>query len=186
LSTRSLRSAEWLERDGLLYYRGCIYVPNTSDLCHRIVSLCHDTKVARHPGCFKTLELISRSYWWPNMLPYVGLYVPHCDLCLRTMIQCRLPSGELQPLPILEECWDVISIDFISELLESGGYNSIIVAIDSIGKHSHFIETVTTVTTTAGAANLYLQNVWKLHGLLQKIVSDHGPQFVAVFMKELY
>jgi len=59
LSTRSLQSAEWSEHDGLLYYRGCIYVPDTSDLCRRIVSLCHDTKVAGHPGCFKTLELIS-------------------------------------------------------------------------------------------------------------------------------
>ena len=66
-STRSLRSAEWSERDSLLYYHGCIYVLDTSDLRRRIVSLCHDTKVAGHPGHFKTLELVSRSYWWPNM-----------------------------------------------------------------------------------------------------------------------
>jgi len=164
LSTRSLRSTEWWERDGLLYYCSCIYVPDTSDLRCRIVSLCHDTKVAGHPGRFKTLELVSRSYWWPNMSRYVGMYVSHCDLCLRTKIQCRLPTGELQLLPIPEECWDVISVDFISELLESGGYNSIMVAVDSTGKRSHFVETVTTVTAT-GVANLYLQNVWKLHGL---------------------
>ena len=47
------------------------------------------------------------------------------------------------------------------------------------------VETVTTVTT-AGAANLYLQNIWKLHGLPWKVVSDRRPQFVATFMKELY
>ena len=58
-STHSLKSAEWSERDGLLYYHGCIYVPDTSDLHRRIVSLCHDTKVAGHPGHFKTLELVS-------------------------------------------------------------------------------------------------------------------------------
>jgi len=181
LSTRSLRSAEWSERDGLLYYRGCIYVPDTSDLRRRIVSLCHNTKVAGHPGRFKTLELVSRSYWWPNMLRYVGMYVSHCDLCLCTKIQHRLPTGELQPLPIPEERWDVISIDFISELPESG----VMVAVDSAGKHSHFVETVTTVTA-AGAANLYLWNIWKLHGLPWKVVSDRGPQFIAAFMKELY
>jgi len=157
-STRSLRSAEWSERDGLLYYCGCIYVPDTSDLPCRIVSLCHDTKVAGHPGCFKTLELVSQNYWWPNMSRYVGMYVSHCDLCLHTKIQRRLPTGELQPLPIPEEHWDVISMDFISELPESGGYDSIMVAVDTVGKRSHFIETVTTVTAT-GAANLYLQNV---------------------------
>jgi len=79
-STCSLQSAEWSERDGLLYYCGCIYVPDTSDLRRRIVSLCHDTKVAGHPGCFKTLELVSQSYWWPNMSRYVGMYVSHCHL----------------------------------------------------------------------------------------------------------
>ena len=57
--------------------------------------------------------------------------------------------------------------------------------VDSVGKQSHFIETVTTITA-AGAANLYLHNVWKLHGLPRKVISDRGPQFVALFMKELY
>jgi len=113
------------------------------------------------------------------------MYVSHCDLCLCTKIQCRLPSGELQPLPIPEERWDAISVDFISELPESGGYDSIMVAVDSAGKCSHFVETVTTVTA-AGAANLYLRNIWKLHGLPRKVVSDRGPQFVTAFMKELY
>jgi len=184
-STHSIRSAEWSECDSLLYYHSCIYVLDTSDLHRRIVSLCHDTKVAEHPGHFKTLELVSRSYWWPNMSRYIGMYVSHCNLCLCTKIQCRLPSGELQPLPIPEEHWDVISVDFISELLESGRYDSIMVAIDSVGKCSHFVETVTMVTA-AGAANLYLRNIWKLHGLPRKVISNRGPQFIAAFMKELY
>ena len=113
------------------------------------------------------------------------MYVSHCDLCLHTKIQRRLLTRELQPLPIPEERWDVISIDFISELPESGGYNSVMVAVDSIGKRSYFVETVTTVTA-AGAVNLYLRNVWKLYSLPRKVISDRGPQFVATFMKELY
>jgi hypothetical protein len=184
-STRSLRSAEWSESDGLLYFRGRIYVPPTADLRRRIVSLCHDTKIAGHAGRFKTLELVSRNYWWPNMSRYVGQYVLHCDLCLRTKAQCRLPVGELQPLPIPEDRWDTISVDFISELPESGGYDAIMAVVDSVGKRAHFTETVTTVTAS-GAANLYLRNVWKLHGLPRKVISDRGPQFVAEFMKELY
>ena len=76
-------------------------------------------------------------------------------------------------------------MDFISELPESGGYDAIMAVVDSIGKQAHFCETLTTVTA-ARAANLYLHNIWKLHGLLQKVVSDRGPQFVATFMKELY
>ena len=92
---------------------------------------------------------------------------------------------ELQPLLIPEDRWDTISMDFIVELPESGGYDAVMVVVDSVGKWSHFIEMVTTVTA-ASAANLYLCNIWKLHGLPQKVISDRGPQFVALFMKELY
>ena len=116
---------------------------------------------------------------------YIGLYVSHYDFCLHTKVQCRLPVGELQPLPILEEHWNTISMDFIYELPESGGYNTIMVVVDSIGKRAQFTEMLTTIMV-AGAANLYLQNIWKLHSLLQKVVSDRGLQFIAAFMKELY
>jgi hypothetical protein len=59
------------------------------------------------------------------------------------------------------------------------------VVVDSVIKKTHFVPTVTTITT-AGTARLYVQNVWRHHGLLRKIVSDRGPQFVAEFMRELY
>ena len=119
------------------------------------------------------------------MSRYIGWYISTCDLCLRTKTQCHPLIRELQPLPVLEDCWDTISVDFIVELPKSGGYNAVMVVVDSVGKRSHFIKTVTTVMAT-GAANLYLRNVWKLHGLPWKVVSDRGPQFVALFMKELY
>jgi len=116
---------------------------------------------------------------------YIGQYVSHCDLCAHTKAQRHLPVGELQPLAIPEERWDTINVDFILELPESGGYDAVMVAVDTVGKQSHFTETVTTVTA-AGTANLYMRNVWKLHGLPRKVVSNHRPQFVAAFMKELY
>jgi hypothetical protein len=59
------------------------------------------------------------------------------------------------------------------------------VVVDSVSKQSHFIPTHTTITAL-GSARLYLQNVWKLHGLLRSMLSDRGPQFVAEFMRELY
>jgi hypothetical protein len=75
--------------------------------------------------------------------------------------QHHLPTRELQLLPILEGHWETIRIDFIVELPESGGYDAIMVVVDSAGKWLHFIKTVTTIMTT-GAANLYLPNAWKL------------------------
>ena len=59
------------------------------------------------------------------------------------------------------------------------------VVVNSVTKQSHFISMVTTLSAT-GTAQLYLQHIWKHHGLPKKVVLDRGPQFVAEFTKELY
>jgi hypothetical protein len=57
-----VKSAEWSESDGLLMFRGKIYVPNDRDLRRCIVEQHHDTHIAGHAGHFKTLELVARNY----------------------------------------------------------------------------------------------------------------------------
>jgi len=76
-------------------------------------------------------------------------------------------------------------MDFIVELPQSAGHDSIMVVVDSITKRAHFVSTVTTISA-AGATHLFLNHVWKHHGLPRKVVSDRGPQFVAKFTRELY
>ena len=58
----------------------------------------------------------------------------HCNLCLHTKAQRRSPIGELQPLAVPEEHWNTVSVNFILKLLESGGYNTIMVVVNSIDK----------------------------------------------------
>ena len=105
------------------------------------------------------------------MSRYVAQYFLKCDICLCTKVQHCLLVGELQPLPIPEECWDAVSIDFITELPKFGSYNAIMVVVDSVSKWAHFVKVVTTITA-AGSANLYLRHIWKLHGLPQKVISN--------------
>jgi hypothetical protein len=181
----TVKSTEWLESEGLLMFRGKIYVPNDRDLRCHIVEQHHDTRIAGHAGRFKTLELVSRNYWWPQMSRYIGIYVKHCDLCNRTKVQHRRPFGELHPSETPEAPWEVISVDFIVELPESHGYDAIMNIVDSVTKRAHFIPTHTTITAE-GAARLYLQDVWKHHGTPRVVLSDRDSQFVAGFMRELY
>jgi len=79
----------------------------------------------------------------------------------------------------------MLSVDFIVELPESSGHDTIMTVVDSISKRVHFIPMHTTVTAE-GAARLFLHYVWKLHRLPKCVASDRGPQFVASFTKELY
>jgi hypothetical protein len=116
---------------------------------------------------------------------YVRQYCKTCNMCLQTKTQKRKLFGELLPLPIPKHPWDVTSVDFIVELPDSHGFNTAMVVVDSVTKRGHFIPTHTTVTTL-GSAQLYLQHVWKLHGLPRSMVSDHSLQFITEFMRELY
>jgi transposase InsO family protein len=119
------------------------------------------------------------------MSHYISTYVKTCDLCNRTKVQCRRPIGKLHPSETPEAPWEVISIDFIVELLESHGHNTIMCVVDSLMKRAHFILTHTTINAK-GTALLFLKEVWKHHGTPRVVVSDRGPQFIAGFTCELY
>jgi len=88
------------------------------------------------------------------------------------------------PNSIPEKPWMHISADFITKLLLAQGYDSILVVVNRLTKMVHFIPT-TEKTSAEGLARLFRDNVWKLHGLPESIISDRGPQFAAGLMREL-
>jgi hypothetical protein len=105
----TVKSTEWSESDGILMFHGKIHVPKDRELRCRIVKQHHDTHIARHAGCFKTLELVSCNYWWPKMSCYIGIYVKTFDLCNWTKLQHQRPFGELHPSETPETPWDASS-----------------------------------------------------------------------------
>ena len=85
---------------------------------------------------------------------------------------------------IPEKAWLHISADFITKLPLAQGYDAILVVVDRFMKMAHFIPT-TEKTSAKGLAQLFRDNIWKLHGLPDSMISDRGPQFAAGIMKEL-
>ena len=107
-----------------------------------------------------------------------------CSSCQRNKNYTEQPAGKLMPNLILERPWMHISADFITKLPIAQGYNSILVVVDQLTKMVYFIPT-TEKTLAEGLARLFRDNVWKLYGLPESIISDRGPQFVAGIMREL-
>ena len=111
--------------DGLVLFKNRIYIPDSNDLKLRATRQGHDAKVAGHFGRDKTLELISRNYYWPNLDEWVREYVRTCDDCQRNKTRRHKKYGRLQPLDVPYRPWEHISMDFITDLPKANGYDQI-------------------------------------------------------------
>lgn len=137
-----------------------------------------------NPGRWKTLEMISRNYWWPGITKFVFRYVDGCDTCQRYKNFPQPLAGKLMPPETPVEPWKNISADFIVGLPEAQGFDALLVVVDRATKQMHVVPT-TAETSALGLAKLYRNSVWKYHGLPDSIISDRGLQFAATLMKEL-
>jgi len=181
---KMLRDEEWREEDGLMLKEGKVYVPKDEALRIEIIRLHHDTPMGGHGGQWKTVEMVTRNFWWPGVTREVKRYVEGCDACQRNKNRTEQPAGKLMPNSIPDKAWTHISADFITKLPLAQGYDSILVVVDRFTKMAHFVPT-TEKTTAEGLARLFRDNVWRLHGLPESIISDRGPQFAAGLMREL-
>ena len=170
--------------NGLVLYQNLIYVPDDPKIKLQIMKKYHDSHIAGHFGQAKTLELITRNYFWPRIRSYVNKYVSSCDQCNRCKPVRHKPYGQLQPLPIPKSPWTSISMDFIVSLPKSGEFTAILVIVDRLTKMAHFIPTINEVDAPM-TAKLFLENIYKLHGLPNDIISDRGSIFTSNFWKEL-
>jgi Integrase zinc binding domain len=172
-------------RDNLVLREGLVYIPKNDNLKLQILQQFQDSPTTGHLGQAKTLELVSRDYYWSRMHPYINEYLRSCYVCARNKAPRHKPHGLLHPLPIPPAAWSSVSMDFIVERPESNGFNAIRVCVDRFTKMAHFCPKTTNVTFE-DTAELYLRYILKHHGLPSDIVSDRGTQFVSRFSKRLY
>ena len=114
----------------------------------------------------------------------VGRYVEGCDLCQKIKNRTEKVAGKLKLSEIPEKLWTHLIVDFITKLPVVAGKDAILVVCDRLSKMTHFVAT-TEGTSVEGLTRLFRDNIWKLHGLLESVVSDRGPQFAAELTKEL-
>ena len=183
-NVKELRGEEWRIEEDLVIKEGKIYVPKDTELRAEVIRLYHDVPVAGHGERWKTVELVMRNYWWPGVTRDVGRYVEGFDGYQRMKNRTEEPAGKLKLSEVPEKPWTHLTVDFITKLPVVAGKDAILVVCDRLSKMAHFVAT-TEAMSAEGLARLFRDNIWKLHGLPESIVSDRGPQFVAEFTREL-
>jgi len=174
-----LQRDEWQMEEDLVLKEGKVYMLKDKELQTEIIQLHHDIPVAGHGERWKTMELVTRNYWWPGVTRDIGRYVEGCDMCQRMKNRTEEVAGKLKLSEVPKKLWTHLTVDFITKLPLVARKDAILVVCDKLSKMTDF------VTTTEGLARLFKDNIWKLHGLLESIVLDRGLQLVVELTKEL-
>ena len=175
-----------IEKDNTLYWKEALWVPQDSQLVLAILQEAHNLPSGGHKGVAKTVDLIKRYYYWPGMRESIKQYIRNCYECHRAKAPTDRKNGLLQPLPIPEQRWLDISLDFITGLPKTTkGNNAILNIIDRLSKERHYIACVSgdEGTSTEETLNILIDHVYRLHGAPASIVSDRGPQFISALWK---
>jgi hypothetical protein len=117
------------QENGLLYVRKRLILPQDTALRELFYSLTHDR--LGHFGFDKSYEALHHEYYWPNMqCDLENTYIPSCTECQRNKDCMTKPAGPLHPLPVPDDHFDSITIDFIGPLPEENGKDTIMTMTD--------------------------------------------------------
>ena len=102
-----------------------------------------------HFGQLSTSHYMWRYYWWPSMGADIELFCSLCTLCQTTKDSTQMPAGLLHSLPIPNQPWQSVRLDFMGPLPKSKGYNYLLVVIDRYMSQVHLLPTTTCVAVKA-------------------------------------
>lgn len=167
--------------EGLLYFRGKLYIPADTNLRRSIVKQFHDLPSAGHPGNFRTLVSIRDHYYWPGLGIFVKNYILGCALCQQMKVNTHPSAPPLNPIAANPQSlpFQTVSMDFITDLPLVNNYDTLMVVVDhDVSKAIVLIPTNKNVDALT-TASLYHSYVYRHYGLPDRIISDRGPQFAS-------
>ncbi|MCH81864.1 hypothetical protein A2U01_0002657 [Trifolium medium] len=175
----------YVYKQGVLLYEGRLVLSDKSTLIPQLLTEFHATPHGGHSGFYRTYRRIAANVYWIGMKNTIQEFVRACDICQRQKYLTSSPGGLLQPLPIPNRVWEDLSIDFITGLPKSKGYEAILVVVDRFSKYVHFVPLKHPYTAKI-IAEIFVREVVRLHGIPLSIVSDRDPVFMSNFWKELF
>ena len=180
------RLSDWQYTEGVLTYKGHVYISSDPSLQWAILACCHDYETAGHPGYLKTCQLVASEFWWLGLASFVHKYIEGCAVCQQSKSNMHPTILSLTPIHSTPtRLFQQVSCDLITDLPLSADFDSLLVMVNH-GLTKGVILCPTKKTITAeGIANLFFHKVFLCFSLYNKIISDRGPQFASAFAKEL-
>jgi hypothetical protein len=133
----------------------------------------------------KTEAMLAAHFFWPHMLCDVERYVSPCTTCNKAKSRLN-PHGLYMSLPVAHAPWEDISMDFILGLPRTKrGRDSVFVVVDRFSKMAHFIPCHKT-DNASHVADLFFNEVVRLHGVPNTIVSNRDAKFMRNFWRTLW
>ena len=175
---------DWAVSNELLYYKNRLYISENEAIQIEIAKGYHDLWVAGHFGQEKTIEIVTRDFYWKELANCIRDYVRSCDECQHNKSPRYVKYGLLQPLEVPYAAWMSISTDFITQLPESQGKTQIMVVVDRFTKMAQVIG-LEENTTAKDVAGIFLWEVWKLHRLPSEKILDMNAKFSNKFWESL-
>ena len=178
--------SDWQYTEGILIYKGCVYILPNPSLQQAILARCHDHETAGHLGYLKTCQLVASEFWWPGLASFICKYVKGCAVCQQNKSNTHPTIPPLTPICLASTYpFQQISCDLITNPPLSASFDSLLDMVDH-GLTKGVILCPTKKTITAeGIANLFFHKVFLHFSLYDTIISDRGPQFASAFAKEL-
>jgi hypothetical protein len=164
--------------NGILIYKGKILIGSTTDLRMRLIESFHSSTLGRHSGERVTYTRLKALFHWPGMKADITHFIKSCPTCQLNKSKNISYPGLLQPLPISDMTFQHLTMDFIDGLPKSEGKDTIPVVIDKLTKYVHFIP-LSHPFTTKIVVQLFLDNIFKLHGLPIVIITDRDKIFTS-------
>ena len=157
-----------------------MYLSLSCGLKPKVLQLVHDSSLGGHSGFLKSYHRLKHDFYWVGMRADLKNHIKECGVCQQMKHETCHPAGLLQPLPILDKPWTVVSMDFVVGLLRSQRLDVVMVVVDRLTKYVHFIG-LSHPYSVAKVAASFAQHVLKLHGMPTSIVSNRDPVFIVKF-----
>ena len=157
-----------------------IYVP--VEMRRYVLEWAHNTKLAGHRGLHKTIERLRTVAFWPGSAADIKNYIRTCTTC------CRFKPSYDKHAPILRfnnatRAFERVHIDLVMLERSKTGHRYILTAIDAM---THYLIAVPLRTkTTQEVAAALIQHVVLPFGVMDKVISDNGPEFLSEVFKSI-